>query len=93
MLARARYGGEEFVMLLPNTEKQHAIDLAEECRERIIELGIPHNSSTVFDVVTISAGVSSIVPAAGILPSSLINTADAALYQAKNNGRNRVANK
>lgn len=89
----ARYGGEEFVILLPNTTKNQAVRLAEECREKIIELGIPHESSTISDIVTISAGVSSILPTTAVSFSSLIEDADTALYQAKSNGRNRVESK
>jgi len=86
----ARYGGEEFTLLLPNTNLRQAEKLAEKCREKIFQLNIPHKSSSVGDVVTISAGVASMVPAKGTTDASLIKAADEAMYLAKENGRNTV---
>lgn len=86
----ARYGGEEFVLLLPNTSLVEATHLAEKCRENIFQLNIPHETSSICDVVTISVGVSSITPIKGTISSSLIEDADKALYFAKENGRNMV---
>ncbi len=86
----ARYGGEEFVLLLPNTDIEQAARLAEECREKVIQLAIAHESSEICDVVTISAGVCTVVPSTTVSSSSLVAAADAALYQAKRGGRNRV---
>ena len=89
----ARYGGEEFVLLFPNTNLKEAIHLAEICRENVLKLKLPHEHSNICDVVSISAGVSTMVPMTGISSSSLIQSADTALYQAKSNGRNRVESK
>ncbi|MCF7822333.1 MAG: diguanylate cyclase [Mariprofundaceae bacterium] len=86
----ARYGGEEFALLLPNTNLMQAINLAEECREKIYQLKIPHKSSSVCDVVTISAGVASITPDKDVPIPSLAKAADEALYLAKHQGRNTV---
>jgi diguanylate cyclase (GGDEF)-like protein len=86
----ARYGGEEFTLLLPNTNLMQAEKLAERCRENISQLKIPHKSSSVCNVVTISAGVTSIVPAKGSSAPSLIKAADNAMYLAKEKGRNTV---
>lgn len=86
----ARYGGEEFVLFLPNTEKASAIALAEKARLAISELKIPHGASSSGDIVTISAGVSTVVPEKGVAPSSLFNITDKMLYQAKQNNRNCV---
>jgi len=85
-----RYGGEEFVILLPNTDAQHAIQLAEKCRVKIMEQQIPHRASAVCDVVTISLGVSTMIATPEAQPTSLVNAADKLLYLAKDNGRNRV---
>ncbi|ATX78814.1 PAS domain S-box-containing protein/diguanylate cyclase (GGDEF) domain-containing protein [Mariprofundus aestuarium] len=85
-----RYGGEEFALLLPNTDAEQAHRLAESCRQKVIDLNIPHESSTVSEFATISAGVSTAMPSGGLPPASLIEAADAALYRAKNGGRNRV---
>lgn len=86
----ARYGGEEFILLLPETDADQAIGLAEKCRSMVAEQKFPHAASTVSDVVTISAGVSTMIPTANIHPASLINAADKLLYRAKNSGRNRI---
>lgn len=86
----ARYGGEEFVALLPNTEPDGAMNIAEIIRANIEEAGMEHPSSDVSDYVTISAGVASIVPNSAQSPEKLITAADQALYLAKHSGRNRV---
>jgi len=86
----ARYGGDEFVLLFPNTDKGHALRLAEVCRQKVMELDAPHEASTVCNLVTISVGVASTRPVAGDLSTSLIEAADKALYQAKERGCNRV---
>ncbi len=89
----ARYGGEEFALLFPNTNQKEAVRLAEICRKNVLKLKLPHEHSTICDVVSISAGVSTMVPMTGTSASTLIQSADTALYQAKNNGRNRVESK
>lgn len=86
----ARYGGEEFVLMLPNTDRDAAVALAERCLEAVRALKIPHAASEVADSVTVSIGVSAIIPAADSYPSQIFNTADKMLYQAKQNGRNCV---
>lgn len=85
----ARYGGEELAVLLPDTDLDGALDLAEELREGIETLAIPHPSAPL-SRVTASFGVAATVPAPGDEPESLIELADAALYRAKTEGRNRV---
>jgi len=86
----ARYGGEEFALLLPNTNLMQAVMLAEQCLKNIYGLNIQHKNSTICDVVTISAGVASIVPDQETQASFLIQAADEALYRAKDQGRNRL---
>ena len=86
----ARYGGEEFSVVLPDTELDGAVTVAETMRESIVSLEISHAKSTVCDFVSISIGVSSVVPLQGTEPDILIGAADQALYKAKENGRNRV---
>ncbi len=85
----ARYGGEELAVLLPDTDLDGALDLAEELREGIETLAIPHPSAPL-SRVTASFGVAATVPAPGEEPESLIELADSALYRAKTEGRNRV---
>lgn len=86
----ARYGGEEFVILLPETDAIHANHLAEECCKKILDQQIPHEKLDVNSYVTISLGVCTTIPDAEKQLLSLLELADKALYQAKNNGRNQV---
>ena len=83
----ARYGGEEFVALLPGLSLADAYVAAEHLRTRVEALRIPHPSGKDA-IVTVSAGVASVVPGHG--PASrLTSAADAALYEAKRRGRNQ----
>ena len=86
-----RYGGEEFTVILPETSPLGAIKVAEDIRITVQKLNIPHASSTVDSVVTISVGIASTIPNAEDQPQLLIEAADLALYQAKEKGRNRTA--
>ena len=85
----ARYGGEEFALILPNTNAEGAVQLAEKVRSEIKALEIAHAKSQISKCVTLSVGVASTVDC---LTSSamLISEADKALYQAKAKGRDRV---
>lgn len=87
----ARYGGEEFYVILTDTAPDAAIDIAERLRESIEELDIRHEYSGVAKAVTISIGISSVVPRANANQNELIKLADEALYRAKREGRNRVS--
>jgi diguanylate cyclase (GGDEF)-like protein/PAS domain S-box-containing protein len=86
----ARYGGEEFVLMLPNTDREAALILAERCRAAVLGLQISHAASAVSDFVTISIGVSTVVPSKNIDPATIFDAADKMLYQAKQNGRNCI---
>ncbi|HEY9865110.1 MAG TPA: diguanylate cyclase [Candidatus Obscuribacterales bacterium] len=86
----ARYGGEEFVVILPNTSLPGAIQVAEKIREAIYNLQLSHEKSPEKGVVTLSLGVSSLIPLGDEKPQILIKKADKALYKAKNNGKNIV---
>lgn len=93
----ARYGGEEFVVLLPDTDEQGALAVAETLRQAVLDMRLGHPASPVADVVTVSIGV-----CAGTVPdpaseddapppaTTIVEIADQALYEAKNKGRNRV---
>ncbi len=87
----ARYGGEEFACILPSTNFDGAVMLAEEIRHGVARLGLPHSASTASTSVTISLGVLTIQDTRGVNPEVLVDTCDALLYQAKEEGRNRVA--
>jgi len=86
----ARYGGEAFVLMLPNTDREVALMLAERCRRAVIDKQIPHAASDLSDVTTISAGLCTMVPSETIDPSTIFDAADKMLYQAKQKGRNCV---
>ncbi|MFP2504896.1 membrane-associated sensor domain-containing protein [Buttiauxella gaviniae] len=85
--AVARFGGEEFIILLPDAVEQQAIEVAERIRRNLQALSIPHAASPVIPYVTISLGIATLIP--GTTSTRLIAQADAALYKAKENGRNR----
>ncbi len=84
----ARYGGEEFALILPATDINGAIHLAETIRTEIYGLAIPHAKSLLDGRVTLSAGVACMVPCKDISIEMLIKLADEALYNAKAKGRN-----
>lgn len=86
----ARYGGEEFAVILPNTDKATALILAERMRENIVKLDIEHNSSSIANILTLSIGVTTLVPDNDTSIYIIIKNADEALYSAKATGRNNV---
>ena len=86
----ARYGGEEFVALLPESDLEGAIEVAQQCLKGIQDAAIPHVASSIKPYVTISIGVAAIKPVHGTSMTLLVEEADIALYQAKKNGRNQV---
>lgn len=86
----ARYGGEEFVVLLQNTDKEGAMNVAENLIKAVSELGIKHEYSTTADHVTISAGMAFKECGETLCGEELLKKADDALYRAKEGGRNRT---
>ncbi len=84
----ARYGGEEFVVLLGETGPADAAAMAESFRAAIEALVVAYEGQSL--QFTASIGVACIVPHAQIAPQDLVASADRALYQAKQAGRNRV---
>jgi diguanylate cyclase (GGDEF)-like protein len=88
----ARYGGEEFALLIEDADAQSAQVVAERLRQAVIALALPHPSSTVSASITASIGVASRVPSSEHDDTrTLVIAADAALYRAKQAGRNTVA--
>lgn len=86
----ARYGGEEFAVLLPDTDRRGAVQIADTIREKARSLQIDHVRNE-HKVVTVSIGVATALPHSGTATSDLlIREADAALYRAKEKGRNTV---
>ncbi|WP_083253576.1 PleD family two-component system response regulator [Pandoraea sp. ISTKB] len=86
----ARFGGEEFVMVLPNTSASGAAAIAEKVRAQIEAMAIAHVGSANGRHVTISLGGAALVPRTHMASTSLIESADLALYRAKQQGKNRV---
>jgi len=88
----ARYGGEEFVVIMPETDAAGAIVIAETLRRDVLSLALPHAFSSAGDVVSVSVGGATVVPARHTQGhEELVKLADTRLYEAKHAGRNRVA--
>jgi len=85
-----RVGGEEFAIVLPETDLQRALKIAERIRSRVAEIEIPIGQQQV--QTTVSIGVAELAFAEKDLQAAL-NRADQALYRAKEQGRNRVCAK
>jgi diguanylate cyclase (GGDEF)-like protein/PAS domain S-box-containing protein len=86
----ARYGGEEFAVILPETHLEGAIHVAERIRKQVEALAIPHSKSKIAKIITVSVGVSTMMGNIFKEATSLINSADKALYASKRSGRNQV---
>jgi diguanylate cyclase (GGDEF)-like protein/PAS domain S-box-containing protein len=87
----ARFGGEEFAIILPNTDNEGAMQVAEDICEAMRNRKLPHSSSH-FGFMTISIGCATLEPVFGKHSVDLVEFADQALYLAKGNGRNQVCN-
>ena len=85
-----RFGGEEFIMLLPEADENAAWSIAERCRQALFKKQIPHEQSKVSQLLTISLGVSTMIPSHDDEHNELISRADKQLYQAKHKGRNCI---
>ena len=86
----ARYGGEEFAVLLFNTNLDGGTVVAQNILAAVRQLHLPHAASSVSDHLTLSLGVAAVSPVATMAPQVLVDAADAALYQAKEGGRDRM---
>ncbi|PPC93957.1 MAG: sensor domain-containing diguanylate cyclase [Methylotenera sp.] len=86
----ARFGGEEFVLVLPETDEESAKKVAERCRSLIFKAQIPHAASPVSQMLTLSLGVSTIIPAHKDTAMVFIDEVDRRLYHAKQKGRNCI---
>ncbi|HEX3583709.1 MAG TPA: diguanylate cyclase [Thermoanaerobaculia bacterium] len=89
----ARYGGEEFAVMLPETDAAAASSIMDAMLEAVRGLNIAHSGSSCADHVTISVGAATVVPRIDAPHSSIVDAADAALYEAKQSGRNRYVGK
>ncbi|MEI6207228.1 MAG: diguanylate cyclase [Desulfuromonadales bacterium] len=86
----ARYGGEEFACILPETDCNGAVAIAEKIRRGIVDLAVPHKGSSIAEYVTASFGVVSAPSSAEVSALDIVSQVDELLYQAKSRGRNRV---
>ena len=86
----ARYGGEEFCVVLPDTPSENAHQIAEKIREKVFAEKIDRNPIQGLKWITVSIGIKTLIVDEGIDIPIVISQADAALYQAKNAGRNRT---
>lgn len=84
----ARYGGEEFAIILPRTDQQGAQKIVGNVQRNLQNIAIPHAASRVSPIVTVSFGISTVLPTPDSSPVFLLEAADQALYQAKAEGRN-----
>jgi diguanylate cyclase (GGDEF)-like protein/PAS domain S-box-containing protein len=87
----ARFGGEEFALVMPETDSDAALLVAERLRILILQDKVLHEDSPVDQILTISLGVSTIVPSHEDCSANFLETVDRQLYRAKHEGRNRVA--
>ena len=86
----ARYGREEFAIILPQTKAEAAMIVAEKIRQQIKELKIPHPNSLVSDRISLSLGITSIIPTSNYTEEQLLSTARVALFEAKKQGGDRA---
>lgn len=86
-----RYGGEEFAVILPDSTPEIAQQIAEKLRSGIADLQLPHVGSKLYEHVTISIGVATMVASNESQSESLLEKADGNLYRAKKAGRNQIA--
>ncbi len=86
----ARYGGEEFVLILSETDEEGARRVANRIRQMVVGLKMVHEDSQ-HGYITLSCGVSSVLPGEELSVDKLVKSADNALYLAKKHGRNAVA--
>jgi len=86
----ARYGGEEFVVLMSGVDTRAALELAQCLRLRVNELNYPHVPGAQHARVSVSIGIASQAASSSANKSSLIASADEAMYRAKRGGRDRV---
>ncbi len=86
----ARYGGEEFAIVLPQTDNHGAKHVATTIQSNLGSMKVAHERSPICPVVTVSIGISTLLPTPQTQPTDLVKTSDKALYEAKSRGRNQI---
>ncbi len=89
--AVARFGGEEFALILPESDAASAQKIAARCRSLMFKEQIAHAASPVSQILTLSFGVGTVVPTQEGGMMEFIDAVDRQLYQAKQQGRDRIA--
>ena len=77
------------MLLLPNTDLEGGIKVAQNIQQEIHNLAIPHAQSDVKEIRHVSLGIASLIPTLEVQPDTLVAYADKALYDAKQQGRDR----
>ncbi|MBK8396374.1 MAG: GGDEF domain-containing protein [Leptospiraceae bacterium] len=88
-----RYGGEEFVVILPNTDEKGVMTVATRIKNKLSELSLLHPDSRISSFVTMSFGITTIIPNESIESENLLSRADEALFESKRTGRNKITRK
>jgi diguanylate cyclase (GGDEF)-like protein/PAS domain S-box-containing protein len=86
-----RYGGEEFALILPIANSEQGLKVAQQVKETVHQLKVPHKSSEIADIITLSIGIATMYPTKSTIPDSIIKAADSALYLSKSKGRNTIS--
>jgi diguanylate cyclase (GGDEF)-like protein len=85
-----RWGGEEFVIVLPETNEEEAVIVANKLKESVEKMEIKEMRLTLHEQITLSIGIATTKSCPNPTPKALINLADRAMMRAKMEGRNRV---
>ncbi|WP_278800549.1 sensor domain-containing diguanylate cyclase [Marinobacter nauticus] len=85
-----RFGGEEFVIVLPESDADAAVRVAERCISDLLREQIPHADNSASQLVTLSMGIGTIIPSQSDSLTEFLATVDGRLYEAKDAGRNRI---
>jgi len=86
----ARFGGDEFALILPDTDREGAMTVANNCRSSLAEMELPNGFDIDAKNVTVSIGVSTMYPETNLNANQLVKISDRALFEAKDSGRNRI---
>ena len=86
-----RFGGDEYIVLLSDATEEFCNNIAFNIQEELEQLDLVHDFSSIVPRITLSIGIASIIPDRDSEPTTLLEYADNALYQSKENGRNRIS--